>query len=423
MIPSLRFDRTVVAVRVGEVVNVLIELAAPVAPPVERPPLDVVVVLDRSGSMSGGPLSAVTAATAQLLRLAGPDDRIGVVAFDDDVKLVLPLARHDAVTAGRTVRAICAGGSTNLSGGWLKGLEMLLGAPRPDALRRIVLLTDGHANVGITDPGELVPLISSGRKQGITTSCIGFDDGYDEKLLAALADAGMGNDYWCAGKDQAAQVFTDEFAGLASVVAQNVSVEITPTASVAVVNVLNDFPITALPNDSLQVALGDAFGGETRRLIASFHLRPTPAEGPINVATVTIRWASTLGPVTLHTLTVPIVVAAGDGNAIDPAADPGVTEEVLVLEAARSRREAREAAESGDLDRASLLLQNCADLLELSGADGHEIEELRNDARSAGRGDWSAADSKKQFSRGRSMQRGRRSNYEAPIEPEDTPPV
>ena len=98
MQPTVKFDRTLVTVLVDEVVHVLLELAAPPAAPVERAPLDVVMVLDRSGSMSGAPLASVTAATAQLLRLAGSDDRIGVVAFDDDVQLALPLATHDADT-------------------------------------------------------------------------------------------------------------------------------------------------------------------------------------------------------------------------------------------------------------------------------------------------------------------------------------
>ena len=412
VIPSIKFDRTIVAVRVGEVVNVLVELTAPPAAPVGRAPLDVVVVLDRSGSMGGAPLAAVTAATAQLLRLAGADDRIGVVAFDDTVQLVLPLAHQEADSAGRVVRAIRSGGSTNLSGGWLKGLEMLATAQRPDALRRIVILTDGHANAGIVDHDELVPLISSGRKQGVTTSCIGFDDGYDEKLLAALADAGMGNDYWCAGSDQAAQVFSDEFQGLASVVAQNVSIEIAPTSAVAAAGVLNEFPITSMPGGGMQVALGDAFGGEVRRLVAAFHLCPASNDGPINVATLTIRWASTVGQIQLHTVTVPIVVTAGDPNDLDTAADPAVTEEVLVLEAARARRQARDAAERGDYDQASRLLASSADMLDLAGIRPFEVAELRTDAAALSQGQWSAAEAKKQFSRSRSTQRGRKSNYD-----------
>ena len=84
MKPSIKFDRTLVTVLVDEVVHVMLELTAPDATQVERAPLDVVIVLDRSGSMSGAPLESVTAATAHLLRLAGTDDRVAVVAFDGE---------------------------------------------------------------------------------------------------------------------------------------------------------------------------------------------------------------------------------------------------------------------------------------------------------------------------------------------------
>ena len=418
MKPSVKFDRTLVTVLVDEVLHVMLELTAPPAVTVERAPIDVVVVLDRSGSMSGDPLQSVTEATAQLLRLAGPDDRMAVVAFDDEVQLVLPLGRHDVDIAGRAVRLIQAGGSTNLSGGWLKGLELLTDSLRPDALRRIIVLTDGHANAGITGANELVPLIKSGYRQGVTTSCIGFGDGYDEQLLAALADGGMGNDYWCAGSDQAAQVFADEFGGLASVVAQNVSVEITPSDAVAVTAVLNDFPITELPN-GVQVALGDAYGGERRKLIARFHLRPVTAVGPIDVGTLTIRWAATTGDVALHTVTVPVVVTAATVAGADDGANAEVTEEVLRLEVARNRREARDAAERGDLGTASQLLASSAILLSRTSAAQSEIEELRRDAAMLEQGNWSAANSKRNFSRSRTTSKGRRSDYTAPVEPDE----
>lgn len=419
MQPTVKFDRTLVTVLVDEVVHVLLELAAPPAAPVERAPLDVVVVLDRSGSMSGAPLASVTAATAQLLRLAGSGDRIGVVAFDGEVQLALPLATHDADTAARTVMAIEAGGSTNLSGGWLKGLEMLTASPRPEALRRIIVLTDGHANAGITGADQLVPLIKSGYGQGVTTSCIGFDNGYDEQLLAALADGGMGNDYWCDGPDQAAQVFADEFGGLASVVAQNVSVEITPGAAVAATGVLNEFPVTEVPG-GMQVALGDAHGGERRKVVAKFHLRPVPVVGPIDVATLTIRWASTVGDVALHTVTVPVRVTAGSGPdaGADTGADDTVTEEVVRLEVARKRREAREAADRGDYGAASALMASGADAMMLL-PDGISVaRELRRDADALQAGMWSADAAKRNFSRSRSATKGRRTDYTAP-EPDE----
>ena len=116
--------------------------------------------------------------------------------------MVVPLADHDPEAAGLRVRAVETGGSTNLSGGWLKGMEMLSSGVRPQALRRMIVLTDGHANMGVTDSPTLCGLMSAARNQGITTSTIGFDDGYEEVLLAALADDGGGNDYWCAGPDR-----------------------------------------------------------------------------------------------------------------------------------------------------------------------------------------------------------------------------
>ncbi len=420
MQPHLALDRTIIATQIDEVLNVMVELTAPPAAQVERAPLDVVVVLDRSGSMAGAPLRSVTAATEQLLRLAGPWDRIGVVAFASEVQLVLPLAHHDPTVATRALRRIGPGGSTNLSGGWLKGLEMLAAGVREGALRRIVVLTDGHANAGIRDAAELTALVGSGHAQGITTSCIGFADGYDEQLLANLADAGHGNDYWCAGPDQATQVFSDEFGGLASVVAQNISVEIVPGAQVATAAVLNEFPITDLPNGGVQVAVGDAYGSECRRVVARFHLRPLQGDGPVDIATVTLRWASTVGSVALHTVTLPVTVTAGSDPVVtDPGADPRVREEVLVLEAARFQREAHRAAELGDLGTAAQYLRSSAGLLaESPSASPALLAELAADAEALETGMWSESLSKKHFSRSRSTSKGRRSNYEDPFGPE-----
>jgi Ca-activated chloride channel family protein len=125
MQPNIRFDHTVVALEVEGTVHVMVELTAPEAPSSQRPPIDVMVVIDRSGSMDGGPLESVIEATCGLLRVAGADDRIGVVSFDTEVRVELPLDHHDADRAAAALRQIRSGGSTNLSGGWLKALEVL----------------------------------------------------------------------------------------------------------------------------------------------------------------------------------------------------------------------------------------------------------------------------------------------------------
>jgi Ca-activated chloride channel family protein len=411
MQPSLRFDRSVIAVQVEDEVHLLVELEAPEAPQVQRPPIDVVVVIDRSGSMHGDPLRSVIEATCGLLRLAGPNDRVGVVAFDGQVDVVLPLRHHDADVAARTVRQLRSRGSTNLSGGWLKALEMLHGAARPDALTRIVLLTDGQANLGVTDQDRLASMTLSAASKGVSTSCIGFGDGYSEQLLAAMASAGRGNDYWCAGPDQAAAVFTAEFDGLSSVVAQNLSVELRPSVEVIELGVLNEFPITEVAG-GVQVALGDAYGGERRRVVAKLRLAPQAATGPLQVGEVIIRWAAVGDVPALHSLTIPVMIGV-DTDPDSAPADPEVVEQVLVLQAAREQTEAHEAIARGDFEQASMKLGSAADLL--GGTNGHELRarELRLEARRLEDRDWDESSNKRLYSAGRAMSRGRASRFEA----------
>ena len=411
MQPTIALDRTLVAVNVDGIVHLMLELTAPPAVSAERAPIDAVVVLDRSGSMDGAPIHAVREATCNLLRLMGSDDRLGVVVFDDEAQMVLPLATHEPDAASLQVRAIETGGMTNLSGGWLKAMEMLSGDARPQALRRIIVLTDGHANAGVTDSPSLCGLMSAARNQGITTSTIGFNDGYDEVLLAALADAGAGNDYWCAGPDQAPQVFAAEFDGLASVVAQNISVELRPTAA-AEIAVLNEYPIVVV-DGGLQVSLGDAFGGERRRVVAMYRLNAPGAIGEVDLGELVIRWASMIGDIALHTTTIPVKVnATDDPSAPDLAASPVVTEQVNVLKAARSRKAAHESLMRGDVDAARTALLDAVDTLSLIEGEDVQLEQARFDLAELDHGQWSAASTKRLFSTQRTTQKGRRSRFD-----------
>ena len=412
MRPKITFDRTIITVVENDIVHLLVELEAPPAPDSGRQPLDVVLVLDKSGSMSGDPLASVKAATEHFLRLAGPQDRVGVVAFDDSTDLVLELAAHDTDPAIARIRSISTGGSTNLSGGWLKAIEMLEASARPEALRRVIILTDGQANVGETDPDRLASIASSARSRSITTTTIGFGDGYDERLLALIADAGTGNDYWCAGPDHAPQIFNDEFEGLASTVAQNVSVELRPASAVLGMRVLNEFPITQVAG-GMQVALGDAYGSERRRVVAELLLPPVRPEGPFALGEVIVRWSTFGDAVELHTVTVPLGIGvSADPDAVDTDADPEVLEQVNILRAAEERRNALEAYRRRDFDGASQSFSAAAQLLSDIGGDPDLILELTTDAQRMSGGDWDEMSSKKHFSERRSVNKGRRTRYD-----------
>jgi Ca-activated chloride channel homolog len=353
---NVNLDRTVLALETGDVVHLMVELTAPpltVERP--RPPLDLVAVIDRSGSMNGAPIDSVKAAAGLLNRLLDTDDRLAVVSFDDEVRLDLPLRNHHPGTADRRLAQIEVGGCTNLSGGWLKGVEVLEGA-RPDATRKVVLLTDGLANRGLTDRDRLATLAQEAAGRGIGTTTIGYGDGFDEDLLALMADAGRGNTYWAAGPDEAATIFAAEFDGLASTVAQNLSVEIRPSAEVDVVGVLHAYPSVSV-DGGVQVALGDAYADERRSLVAALSVPGLVDLGPTVIAELVIRYALIGEQVEMHTVTVPVMVnvAPADTAAAAPT-DARVVEEVLTLRAAAARRQARQRANEGDVDGARRVL-------------------------------------------------------------------
>lgn len=417
MQPEIRHDRSVITVNQDERVNIQVVWRAPDAPPLTRSPIDVIFVIDRSGSMTGDPITSVCDAVAEVLRNLGPDDRAGVVVFGSDAEMVLPLERHVGEHAGRVVRSIRTTGSTNLSAGWLLAASMLREIRREGAVRRIVVLTDGHVNQGIVEEDRLSDLVASGRRDGVSTSLIGFGRAYQEELLGALANAGGGNDYWCEGSDAAARVFRGEFDGLASVVAQNVAVKVVPTDAVAAAGVLNDFAVTQLADGAFRVDLGDAFGGEERSVVIGLNTRPQPVGGPVEVATVELSWVSTADGFAEHSVTIPITVTAGENGIVDSAADPRVTEEVIVLEAARDRREARRRADTGDYEGAQQIAERVVDRLREvpSQSDAYFQAVAEHDAiRSRS---WDASHSKQAYSSSREMSRKRMSQYRS-----DQPP-
>ena len=265
---NIRFDHQFLAVESEHAVHCMLELDVPDAARREpRAPLRIALVIDRSGSMAGRKLDVAKQCATFLARRLDADDELALVTYDDQVDLVRALAPADATATGAAIDGIWPGGTTNLSGGWLKGLEELGRAD--DGVRRVLLLTDGLANVGITDHDELVSL-ASGTKAQASTTTIGFGDGFDEDLLTAIADASGGATYFAEDPDDAPGIFAEEFEGLTTLVAQNVSVEICPTEEVELLGVLNEYPTVDVPG-GVQVQIGDAYGGERRRIV--FELR------------------------------------------------------------------------------------------------------------------------------------------------------
>ena len=381
---TIRLNHNLLAIEADHTVHVMVELTAPEAPDHgDRPPLKLALVIDRSGSMAGDKLETTKACAAYLVRRMAATDELAIVAYDDQVDLVAGLAPVDVERLLPAISAIRPGGSTNLSGGWLKGLELLRGsgtAEVTESTRRVLLLTDGQANVGVQDPGSLAGMAVTARGDGVGTTTIGFGGDFAEGLLTAMSDAGGGNAHFAATPDAAPAIFAEEFEGLASVVAQNLSIEIRPADDVEVVEFLNQYPATPVAG-GIQFALGDAYGGERRAVLFTMYVPALRDLGPAKVADVVLRYVSVGAQIEAHELSIPVVVNVA--NAVEAAqaeTDHMVVEQVVVLKAAKARDEARRLSDAGDFAGGREVLQASAAELRLTAEGSSRADELLAEA-------------------------------------------
>jgi len=211
---STKLDCDLVAVEQADELTLLVELTAPTpAATVTRQPATLQVVLDRSGSMAGDRLEGARKALLALVDRLDPTDNFGVVAFDDSVEVVVPagpLTNKAAVK--HAISGIDDGGSTDLSSGYLRGLQEARRVAGP-AGATVLIVSDGHANAGITDPDQLGKVAVEAQTHRITTSTLGFGLGYDEVLLAALARGGAGNELFAEEADTAIALISGESRG------------------------------------------------------------------------------------------------------------------------------------------------------------------------------------------------------------------
>jgi Ca-activated chloride channel family protein len=210
---------------------VLVELEAPPAPQQPtRDPVNLAFVLDRSGSMSGRKIELAKRAIETAVDRLLPTDRFAVVCYDERIDVVVEgtnASREAKTNAIERLKGIDARGSTDLGGGYLRGAEQVALGLVERGVNRVLLLTDGLANQGIVDPGELTRHASELRARGVTTTTFGVGEDFDEALLQSMADAGGGHFYFIGDAAQIEDLIASEVGELLQVVARNVVLEIT----------------------------------------------------------------------------------------------------------------------------------------------------------------------------------------------------
>jgi Ca-activated chloride channel family protein len=244
-----------------------------------RVPTDVVVILDRSGSMQGEPLATPKASVRALLAQLADDDRFALVSYATGVRLEWPLDRatgHQRQTWRNTLAGVQADGGTNMAVGIDLANQILSGGERSGRAARVVLLSDGHANQGDHSLAGLRRRASRAVQGEWVFSTAGVGQGFDESLMASLADAGAGNFYYVQHAENLASVFADEFASARETVAKALTVSIRPGSGIEVVDAAG-YPLER-SGSAVQFRPGDLFAGQERRIWVTLRT-PTSGEG------------------------------------------------------------------------------------------------------------------------------------------------
>jgi Ca-activated chloride channel family protein len=235
-------------------------------------PLNMALVIDRSGSMADlDKISRVKEALLALVNELRETDILSIIVFDSDAQVLLP-ARPlgDREYVRRLIRSIEPGSSTNLHAGLMLGYHEALKFYRRDATNRVVLLTDGIANQGVTDPSQIARNSLAFNNRGIDLSTIGVGMDLNKDLLRQLAKSGRGLFHFVAADEDIKKVFIKEVQSLVSPVASEPNVEIDYDPALELVQVYGYEP--RLRNGSVEIKLDNMNQGLTQVVLLRFRL-------------------------------------------------------------------------------------------------------------------------------------------------------
>ena len=366
---NTQLDMDVVALEADDTVTCMLTFEAPVLPMDDtRPAETLVMVLDRSGSMEGAPLAAAKVALHNLVDVMKPNDKFGLVVFDQHARVQVParaLADHDRDAVHQLIEGIEAGTTTDLSAGYVLGLREAR-RHKTDVGASIIVLSDGYANEGTTDATVMGQLAKRGRMRQITTVTIGLGENYDDSLLEAMAVAGDGNHRFAATADDAVALVAQEAGDLLAKVAVNTTVRVQPSLPGVIdgIGTLHDVP-RWLEHDSngdpiVVLGVGDIYAGESRQLLIQFQVPGLTTLGNFQLANLTVEFTA-VPQMEENEVSWPLnvgVVLAEEYDRHQPK--PEVRVAALLAQSTRAKRAAVEALQREDATAAEIALASGA---------------------------------------------------------------
>lgn len=331
-----------------------------------RPPINLALVVDTSGSMEGAAIEHAREASAALVEALSSGDRLSLVTFDSTANVLIASTtlERDSLGSIRTqIRQMTARGTTDLAGGLQEGLNQVLGSFDSNGINRIVLLSDGVPN----DPSALSGIAQNAGQRGVSITALGLGLEYDEALLGMLAQSSGGRFHYVEDSAQVADVFRDEVLRLQRVVGRSAALAVMTGPGVTIESVPGHQPTEI--TRGVQLTLGDLVEGESRDLIIQLAVTGRRSGASVELLDAVLTFADALN--SAGNLERRLFLGARSTDNDEELAS-GRNEEVEAdaaqIEAAAATVEAINMARNGNVEEAQQVLgQNAENLRDVRG--------------------------------------------------------
>ena len=330
----------------GGVLEVMVRVQAPDQPSQSQQkiiPKRLALVVDRSGSMDGQPLTEALKCVLHIAERMTAADQMAVVVYDDKVDTLVAMAPLSSAAAiGQAIAQVTSGGCTDLFAGWEEGARQLEGGMK-ESISRVLLLSDGQANRGLQEVDAIVKHCQEWLAKGISTTTVGLGRSFNEDLMIAMARAGGGQQYYGQTAEDLYDNFDEEFSLLQALCLRQLDIKLIPATGVIIETVG-----LVQQNADGSYRLSDLAWGSQASLMLRLHISPSSVGDVRDLLAVTLS-ARILEGQTVTAQASMLRLPAVDQAGFDAApADEYVASRLQELEFGTASQALRELARRGD---------------------------------------------------------------------------
>jgi len=345
--------------------TIMASLKAPHCEITHRAAIDLVTVIDRSGSMDGDKLKLVLQTLSFIIRQLLSKDKLAVVTYDDKVAtpLVLTAMTNEGKnTANHKVKSIVAGNCTDLCSGLVTGIQVFNERTARNEVSSLLLFTDGLANAGKQKTSEIIEEMAKYEPLPCTIYTFGFGSDHDPTLLKAISDKGNGVYSFITDKDTIATAFADCLGGLLSVVAQNIIITIQPLNGIIISNLNTTYKYEE-QNGVITLTIGDIQSEEEKDILFNLKVPSVQEAGELPIIDLKVSYFDVIGS---HQVDKSVIFSLNRNDNISPTINLAVDRQKNRLIVTDAIAEAKKLGDSGDITSGRQIVNDAMQKLKAS---------------------------------------------------------